>query len=501
LSQRKGHGLGLLALAGAGALHALAFAPQPLWWLQVLALTVLALFVQRAPSVGAAAWRGWAFGCGWLGAGLWWLFISLHEFGNLPALLAAVAVALLAALLSLYLAGAMALAARWRQAGPMVAGLAFAATWLVGELARGRWFTGFPWIASGYAHADGPLAAWAPYIGVYGIGALAAACAWGAALLLQGRWRAGLAPWLLAALGLGLPQGFSADHGAPLGVSLLQTNVAQNLKFDPDRLSDTITRLAAQVAAARGPLVVTPESAIPLPNLLLEEGGWAAFHGPLVRSGQAGRTLLLGLFLGSDEAGWVNSLAGLQAQDRPQDFYRYGKRHLLPFGEFIPPGFGWLVAMMNIPIGDQAHGSSTAPMDVAGQRLRPLICYEDLFGEDFAGSVVGARGATVLVNSSNLAWFGRHQVQEQHLQFSRLRALEFQRPVIRATNTGATAIVDHRGAVTQRLPPLVEATLDATVQGRTGDTPYARWLAVAGLWPLWALALGLLGGVWRRVGP
>ncbi|EHR69385.1 apolipoprotein N-acyltransferase [Burkholderiales bacterium JOSHI_001] len=501
MKRRLSGGPGLLALALAGALHALAFAPLPLWWLQVLCLSGLAWAVQRAPTVGAAAWRGWAFGFGWLTAGLWWLFISMHDYGHLPAPLAALAVAVLAAFLSLYLAGAMALAARWRQAAPALAGLVFAACWLLGELARGRWFTGFPWIASGYAHADGPLAGWAPYIGVYGIGALAAACAWGVAGLLQGRWRAALLPGALAAAGLALPQDFSAHHGAPLGVSLLQTNVAQDLKFDADRMNGTIARLAAQVSAARGPLVVTPESAIPLPNLLLDEAGWASFHGPVARSGQPGRSLLVGLFLGSDEAGWVNSLAGLKADSRPHDFYRYGKRHLLPFGEFIPPGFGWLVALMNIPIGDQAQGRSTAPMDVAGQRLRPLICYEDLFGEDIAAGVVGPQGATVLVNSSNLAWFGRHQVQEQHLQFSRLRALEFQRPVIRATNTGATAIVDHRGVVTQQLPPLVEATLDGTVQGRSGDTPYARWLAAAGLWPLWALALGLLAGLWRRVGP
>jgi apolipoprotein N-acyltransferase len=255
------------------------------------------------------------------------------------------------------------------------------------------------------------------------------------------------------------------------------------------------------VAAARGPLVVTPESSVPLPNLLADADAWADFHGPLAAAGQPQRALLLGLFLGSDEAGWVNSLAGLQAASTPQDFYRYGKRHLLPFGEFIPPGFGWLVALMNIPIGDQARGGHERPMVVGAQRLRPLICYEDLFGEDIAASVLGPGGATVLVNSSNLAWFGRHQVQEQHLQFSRLRALEFQRPVVRATNTGATAIVDHRGRVQALLPPLVQATLDGTVQGRSGDTPYARWVAAAGLWPLWALALAVLAALWRRGGP
>lgn len=126
---------------------------------------------------------------------------------------------------------------------------------------------------------------------------------------------------------------------------------------------------------------------------------------------------------------------------------------------------------------------------VAGQAVRPLICYENLFGEDMVASVgTGPEAATVLVNVSNLAWFGERLVQDQDLQFSRLRALEFQRPVARATNTGSTALVDHTGRVAARLPALTRATLEVTVQGRRGATPYARWLAAAGLWPLWALA-------------
>ena len=147
---------------------------------------------------------------------------------------------------------------------------------------------------------------------------------------------------------------------------------------------------------------------------------------------------------------------------------------------------------MNIPLDDQARGHSSAPFEVAGQRLRPLICYEDLFGEDIAASVLGPQGATVFVNASNLAWFGPRMVQDQHLQFSRMRALELQRPVVRATNTGATAVVDHRGQVTHRLPAAVVGRLEAEVEGRQGATPYARWVAAAGLRPLWALALAVV---------
>jgi apolipoprotein N-acyltransferase len=179
-------------------------------------------------------------------------------------------------------------------------------------------------------------------------------------------------------------------------------------------------------------------------------------------------------------------LVGMSAASDPlnNSRYAYGKRHLLPFGEFIPPGFGWFVRAMSIPMSDQEAGRSTAPLQVGGQSVRPLICYEDLFGEDIAASVVGSDAATLLANATNLAWFGRHMVQDQHLQFSRMRALEFQRAVVRATNTGATAVVNHRGQVTQRLPSLQEGILETEVEGRSGSTPYALWLARFGLWPL-----------------
>jgi apolipoprotein N-acyltransferase len=500
-----------LALALAGVAHTASFAPLEWWWLQLLALAWLAWAVHQAPAVRRAFWCGWSFAAGWLASGLWWVFISMHQYGGMPAPLAAAAVALLAMLLAIYTGLGMALAARWRQASPLVAVASFAACWLLAELARGVWFTGFPWIASGYAHTSGPLAGWASWAGVYGIGALAAVLAAGAAVALRPG-AAGLAarlraPVLAAALVLGgaalLPQDFSRGTGQ-LRVSLLQTNVPQDLKFDLNRMQLTLDQLRAQLAAAQGALVVTPESAIPLPNLLREPQAFADFRSavwtsPMGTAAAAGeRGLLIGLFLGSEEQGWVNSLAGLTSKSRPDRFYHYGKRHLLPFGEFIPPGFGWLVSLMHIPIGDQARGSHTEPFVVAGQRLRPLVCYEDLFGEDIADSVLGPEGATVLVNASNLAWFGPWQMQDQHLQFSRMRALEFQRPVVRSTNTGATAVVDHAGRVTHRLPPLVQATLEASVQGRSGDTPYARWLAAAGLWPLWGLALLVLALVWRR---
>lgn len=484
----------------AGVLHTASFAPSTWWWLQIVATVVLAARVAQARPL-RAVWLGWCFSLGWLVSGLWWLYISMHNFGGMPAPLAALAVLVLCAALSLYLGLAMGLAAHLQRGHALGDSLVFAACWTVAELARGQFLTGFPWIASGYAHTDGPLAAAAPWVGVYGIGLLAALVAAAVAAcwqVLPGRWYAlgwALALPLAAVVG---PHDFTTPAGS-LSVSLLQPNVAQDQKFDADHLVVNMQALAQQVTTASGQLVITPESVLPLAQAQLDPAYWAALTSPFR---QGDRAALIGTFLGSEDSGYVNSLAGVSAaqQARSGDFYRYGKHHLLPFGEFVPPGFRWLVDLMQIPLGDQASGTQEALFEVAGQRVRPLICYEDLFGEDFAASTVGPQSATVFANATNLAWFGHQMVQDQHLQFSRMRALELQRPLVRATNTGATAVVNYQGKVTDRLPAWQAGVLDATVQGRSGSTPYARWVSAWGLWPLWTLSglLLLLGGTRRR---
>ncbi len=478
----------------AGGLHGLSFAPSHAWWLQILSLACLAAAAATVPA-RRAAYLGGVFGVGWLVSGFWWLYISMHQFGGLPPWMAAAAVVLLAAALSLYYALALWLWVRCRPRsdstwGLCLQALTWASCWLAAELARATFLTGFPWIASGYAHTVGPLAAFAPYVGVYGLCALAALCAFAVSACLRAdlnrKQAAVLSVMVAALLALGalLPKNFTQSTGV-LSVSLLQPNVSQDLKFDLARMETNLNALIDQLRAAQGQLVVTPESVVPLSRDDLGDTAWGQMSAPFVGTGNL-RGALLGIFLRDDEGGYVNSLVGVSAKG---DAYHYGKRHLLPFGEVIPPGFAWFVRMMNIPLADQARGRNTEAFELAGQRIRPLICFEDLFGEDIVSSMVGPKSATVLANASNLAWFGRLLVQDQHLQFSQMRALEFQRPVVRATNTGATAVVNHKGEVTARLPALEFSTLESRVEGRTGETPYARWLSAWGLWPLWLLAL------------
>jgi apolipoprotein N-acyltransferase len=494
---------GLVGLLGAA--QTAAYVETELWPLQMLAVAGLAWRVGKA-SAGRAALLGLAFGFAWLGAGTWWLFVSMHRYGGLPAWMAVLAVAALAAFLSLYLAAAMAATARWRSSGPLASATVFAAAWLLAELARGLVFTGFPWVASGYAHVDSPLGGLASWLGVYGIGALAAGLAAAFGFSKLGSLRGWFAPSaaLLAAIVLGSLAG-SIDFTRPTGelrITLLQGNVPQDEKFSARYVPQALALTAAQLEGARGELVVGPETVIPLLPDQLDPAWWQSVQD---RFRSPGRAAILGIPLGNEEAGYTNSAAGIAATTAalPGGFYRYDKHHLVPFGEFIPTGFKWFTRLMDIPLGDFNRGPLTAPsFAFKGQRVAPNICYEDLFGEELAARFLPeAEAPTILANLSNIGWFGETIAVAQHLQISRMRTLELQRPMIRATNTGATVVIDHRGAVTAQLPPFTRGELETHVEGRSGTTPFAAWAGRFGLWPLvlaGVLTLGLAFALRRR---
>lgn len=507
----------LLAMLPAGLLHAAALAwpgsGAALWWLQIISQTGLCLALLRARTGRQAMALAALFACSWLVGTFWWLFISMHRYGGLAAPLAAAAVWALAAFLSLYYVAAawvwQRLRLGWQQHRPAWRVLActtsFTALWLLAELARGQWWTGFPWGAAGYAHVEGPLAALAPWIGVYGIGAVAAALAM---LLAQLRWQAlrHAASWLLVAGGAGLL--WAAQQALPLqaelpthstprfSVALLQGNIAQDEKFQPGSgIPDALDWYGQQLLLAEADLVVAPETAIPLLPQQLDPRYLEQLrqHFTQPRSGvEHPPAALVGIPLGDEWRGYTNSVLGWAAEQSGNEQYQYDKHHLVPFGEFIPPLFKWFTRMMNIPLGDFNRGSlQQAPMHWAGQRLAPNICYEDLFGEELAARFLHpSQSPTVLVNLSNIGWFDDSLAIDQHLHISRMRTLELQRPMLRATNTGATAVIDHRGQVLAQLPNVQRGVLHASIAGRSHHTAYAWWAARWGLWPLW-----LLGGV------
>jgi len=474
-----------LAALAVGAAHALSFAPVNLPWLQLIALAALFSVAQRAYTWRQAAWLGFGFGLGWFGVGVSWVYVSMHNYGQMPAVLAGLATIAFCAFLALYPALGLGVA-QWLSPASRVRRLLLAlpAAWAGSEWLRGVVFTGFPWLASGYAHGDGPLAGYAPLVGVYGMTWIAAFVAGTAALLVDRRGvakrtvAAALAATvaLLAGGQLLTTRTWSTAVGEPLRVRLVQGNVPQDLKFAEGGLERAVAAYTSLLRGEPRDLVVLPESVFPVTLEFLPEDVLQAVMRPTRDRGAA---LVFGIFIEQPRGQYYNSALGIapssDAGNAP--LQRYSKRHLVPFGEFIPPGFRWFVDLMRMPIGDQQRGAPyQGPMDLARQRIALNICYEDLFGAEIIRAWdVPDRAPTMLLNLSNLAWFNDSLALPQHLQIARLRALETARPMLRATNTGATAVIDARGRVVAQAPFNQSVALDAQIHGHEGTTPYVRF--------------------------
>jgi len=493
----------LIALI-AGAANTLSFAPTPHGgWLEVAIFAFFFAWLTRTTGWKSAALTGGAFGFGNFVTGVWWLYVSMHDYGGMAPPLAAAALVLFSLYLAVYpalAAGVWSFCAGHAQNGalddkpfsPMWHGaFAFASAWAVSEWLRGYVFTGFPWLASGYSQVDGPLAGFAPVTGVYGVGWMLALVA---ALIVQAVVRvrepaelrkgatrvarvapAAVVSVALIAAGMLLPLAtWTVPANAPLKVRLLQGNVKQEMKFEQAGMVAAINEYQQMITAKPADLIVTPETAIPV---LIQE--LPVPFSTAVRNfvDSTGTSILFGAIGGTITpegrlVDYTNSTFGITPGSH--ELYRYDKHHLVPFGEFVPWGFRWFVNLMNIPLGDFSRGAPVQkPFLVHNQPVSVDICYEDIFGEEIARSIRESdTPAGVLVNSTNLAWFGDTIALDQHLQIARMRSLETGRPMLRATNTGTTAAIDARGNVIARLAPFTVGSIDVTVQGTSGNTPY-----------------------------
>ena len=484
-----------------------AFKGEPVGWLQILSLAMLAGIVDRSHSTKQAFATGWIFSLAWLIGSTWWLHISMNTYGGLPAPMSAAAVVLLAGALALIYGAACAMFHNLSKigVGVIARACAFAALWVLAEMVRGTLWTGFPWGAVGYAHVDSLIRHWAPWVGVYGLCALSAFVAMAVAAERRRHGpitRMDQMGMLVCVAVLGYTWGTSPSRNVsdersvakPITVTLLQGNIPQDLKFG-EGVTLALRNYREALLSSSSDLTVTPETAIPLIQQQLPERYWTELESHFSKGSQAA---LIGLpWAIRSEQGqlqYSNSAIALMPQATPASTasYQYDKHHLVPFGEFVPPLFQWFVRMMNIPLGDFTRGDVAQPSFVfKGERIAPNICYEDLFGEELARSFADPdKAPTMMVNLSNIAWFGDTVAIDQHLNISRMRALELGRPMLRATNTGATAIINAQGQVTHRLPSAVQGALTAEVFGVHGSiTPYAQWVSVLGLWPLVGVAL------------
>ena len=473
-----------------GALAVSGFAPFYLYPVTVASLTGLLYYWNQAGNAQHAAWLGFSFGLGLFGAGVFWIYISLHDFGGMPWWMAGFSTFALCAFLSLFPAVVGWLGKQNWGRKPVLSILAVPVLWALSEWVRSWIFTGFPWLAVGYSQVPySPLAGFAPVIGVYGVSLLTV---FAASLLLYWmnckscRFKIGLvimALWISGSL-LKLID-WTTPYEQPISVALVQGNIAQDMKWDPQEAQRTLDYYFAQIKKSQADLTVLPETALPMlisqvPDEYLQEiANHAAQHNGDILVGAVER----------EDGQYYNSM--LSFGSSPTQVYR--KSHLVPFGEFIPLKnvFGWIYRdWLHIPLTDLSRGRiDQQPLHVAGQRVAVNICYEDVFGEEIIRQLPSA---TLLVNASNDAWYGESYAAHQHMQISQTRALETGRMMLRATNTGATAIIDQKGYVVEQAPHFTNVTLTGKAQGFHGSTPYIKF----GNWLFLIFSAAVLALLW-----
>jgi apolipoprotein N-acyltransferase len=479
----------LLALVS-GALLPLAFAPVDLFVLAVISPALaFACWHQTRPAL--AARRGFLFGLGLFGVGVSWVYVAVADytpgmhkflvFGFDVSPEGVLVAGLFVAFLALFLSLQAYLSVRLQQRLPLLwHGLVFAVMWMLFEWVRGWIFTGFTWLDLGYSQIDAPLAGFAPILGSYGVSlltVLSAAVLW---QLTQQRnrmlWSAfgfmvvvWLAGWGLRSIE------WSQPIGKPLTVAVVQGNTSQLTKWDPDKILEHLEHYAklSEPYWGKRDVIVWPENAM---TILWQDAPEAYRERLQQHVKQSGTELVIGLPYGNEQTGeYYSSMLVLGKTPGV-----YNKRHLVPFGEYVPLAslLRGLIKFFDLPMSGFSAGAKHQPhLEVAGQPLAPSICYEDAFGSEVIDFLPQA---TLLINGSNNAWYGNSLAPHQHLQISRMRALETARELIRATTTGISALVDQHGRIIVRSPEFKTFVLEGEVQPRKGATPYVR----TGNWPV-----------------
>ncbi|HKB82158.1 MAG TPA: apolipoprotein N-acyltransferase [Burkholderiales bacterium] len=497
----------ILAPFALGAITVSGFAPFQFFVVPPVTLTVLLLIWLRCQTIRMAAAVGFAFGAGLFLVGVSWVYVSLHVYGGMAIPVAALFTLLFCLIQACYPALACAMLQRLRTNAPVTLMLLFPALWAITEWMRSWILSGFPWLAIGYSQVpSSPLTGYAPLLGAFGVSLIAAAVAGGAASTLDGSLRRrsgtnssgpsyGIMAGLCVAGALVVAGAILQTHqwtqplpGAPTRVTLLQGNIPQELKWRPERALATLEAYLELARSADGKLVVLPETALPMLNIDLPPDYLKALSRRVV---QNGGDMLYGVPELDPSGNYYNSVMSIGTA--PAQTYR--KHHLVPFGDYFPlrPVLGWIMNLLHIPMSDFSHGAPVQrPIQVAGQKVAVNICYEDAFGEEIIRQLPEA---TMLANFTNDAWWGDTIASRQHLQMAQMRALETGRPMLRATNTGITAIIDSSGRIVAAAPEFTATEISGEVRGYQGRTPYivfgnAGFLVLALAMLLTPLAIG-----------
>jgi len=469
--------LGCLLL---GALLPLAFAPYGLWPLAILLPAVLLGPLHSARSLREIFVLGFAFGLGYFAFGVYWIYNSLHDFGMAPPVVAGGITGLLVIVLALF--PALVFAFWWysRQRFGAVTLWLLPAYWFGMEWLKGWFATGLPWLSLGYSQTASPLAGFAPLVGVYGIGALCMLMAVALYLCVRDRRYVllsippaiFLAGWLLQQLE------WTEEQAQALRVTMVQGNIPQEVKWRYEQRQNIFNTYWRETSRNwDSDLIVWPETALPGDS---EEIETSVLQPMQAAAREHGSSLLTGLVVGDSKNNrFYNSVVLLGAE---RGYYH--KRHLVLFGEYYP--MRWLLdlfsGLINIPYSDLTHGPREQPLlEVDGNVLGVSICFEDVFSRQI---MLALPQATLLVNVSNDAWFGNSSAPHQHLQIAQMRAQETERVMIRSTNTGVSAFIDHKGRIIDQTRQFATESISASVYGRSGATPFywfekvQAWLAI-----------------------
>lgn len=474
-----------------GALLPFSFAPYHLWPLQLISVACLYLTLKDL-TPKQALWRGWWYGLGAYASGVSWVYVSIHVFSHTPAPLAFFMTLIFVAGLAWFFAFMTYSFQKWFSQKSLTF-LSFAVIWVLFEWTRSWFLGGFPWLFLGDAHISTWLSGIAPVLGVYGI---SLAIVLMASVLADWKWKqnpvGGIAffstPWVM-----GFALGFinwttPAEHGE-INVVAIQGNIAQERKWLPEEIYPTLEKYREASEANRdADLILWPETAITVLhhqvkeylNYLNDEGKkyqTSIITGIPYQQGQAE----------TNPGAYHNSIAALGESSG-----LYHKQKLVPFGEYVPLPDSWrgLLTFFNIPMSDFLPGQKDQnPLQVSTENLAygiaPFICYDVVYPDYVAGF---AKDTGLLITISNDAWFGHSIGPLQHFDIARMRALENGRYLLRSTNTGITALVDHKGQVVERLPQFEYGVLKAKAQIMTGNTPFN----ILGSWPLLIFAFLVL---------
>lgn len=456
----------------AGLLLPLAFAPVR-WFPVAFVSPLLLLVALKAASPRRAFLRGWLYGAGAFGAGVSWIHESF-QFSNIGLVLAIPLTVAFVAFLSLYpalLGYGVRRAPATTETGRRL--IIFPAAWVLIEWLRGWLLTGFTWLQLGYSQLDSPLSGFFPLVGVYGVSWLVALIA---ALLLDAfcgglRRRLACASGLIIILASGIGLGniqFTRPAGPAIKVSLIQGNIPQDQKWLPEMRQTTLDRYTRLTREAKdAALIVWPETAVP--ELLHRMQPFVESLDADARRRES--AIIFGIpSVDASTRRFYNSLVLVGTQRG-----LYHKRHLVPFGEYLPLNtvLRPITRAMGIPVSNFSPGPASQPLfSAAGHALSVSICYEIAFGNEIIRDLPGAR---LLVTVSNDAWFGTSIGPHQHLEIARARAVETGRYLLRATNTGITAIIGPDGDILRRAPQFEAATVSGEAVPRRGATPYVRF--------------------------